>query len=340
MQQFLQEISSNGILGNSPQRLLLALLTFLALSLVFLSIVPFFLRVMQSYAAKRESRLYGTILQFLSKIPYIVWGLLSCTLALKWLILPATAQVVLSAFSLIIIVIIGVLILQRVLEYAFLRYTHAPEGYDHAFPSAIRDFFGLLLWLLGALLVLSNIGINVTSLIAGLGIGGLAVALAMQRILGDIFSSFSIYLDKPFREGDYIVTGDHSGFVKKIGLKTTRIQALEGEEVVIPNQELTQSRIRNYKRMQQRHIEFDVTVMSDTPSDKLRKIPQIARTIIDKLGLLRFERTTLTKFAKSGITFTIVYDVRNSDYDSYINLQQEINLQLIEELRKEGIGLA
>lgn len=340
MQSFLQNLANDGILGNSPQRLLLAVLTFLALSLIFLSILPFILRVMQSFASKRDSKLYGTIAQLLSKIPYSVWALLSFTVALRWLLLPEQVNIVLSAFSLIIIVIISVLILQRVLEYAFLRYTHAPEGYDHAFPSAIRDFFGILLWLLGLLLVLSNLGINITSLIAGLGIGGLAVALAAQRILGDIFSSFSIYLDKPFREGDYIVTGDHSGFVKKIGLKTTRIQALEGEEVVIPNQELTQSRVRNYKRMQQRHIEFDVIVASDTPGDKLRKIPQIARSIIDKMGLLRFERATLNKFAKSGITFTIVYDVRNSDYDSYINLQQEINLQLIEEFRKEEIALA
>jgi small-conductance mechanosensitive channel len=187
--------------------------------------------------------------------------------------------------------------------------------------------------------VLSNLGVNVTSLIAGLGISGIAIALASQKILSDIFSSFSIYFDKPFREGDYIITGEHSGFVRKIGLKTTRIQAVQGEEVVIPNQELTQARVRNFKRMQERHVEFDLLIAPDTSIENLRKVPDIIRGIIEHLDVLRFDRATLTKISKAAITFNVVYDVKNSDHVTYINLLQEINLQLLERLRNEGIFL-
>jgi len=177
-------------------------------------------------------------------------------------------------------------------------------------------------------------------LVAGLGIGGIAIALAVQNILGDLFSSFALYFDKPFRPGDFIVTGQHMGVVKQIGLKTTRIQALEGEEVVISNLELTSARIQNYKRMNERRVEFSLNVRYDTPAATMRALPGVIREIIESQPDVRFGRAHFAAFAESSLTVVVVYTVLKADYDAYMDIQQEINLRLLEALRDSGIAFA
>ncbi|MEX2008444.1 MAG: mechanosensitive ion channel family protein [Candidatus Spechtbacterales bacterium] len=196
------------------------------------------------------------------------------------------------------------------------------------------------LWVLGILFVLQNFGLNVTSIIAGLGIGGIAIALAAQNILSDLFSSFSIAFDKPFEPGDFIVVGETSGTVQRIGLKTTRIQSLEGEEIILPNAQLTDARVQNYGRMEQRRVRFALGVEYATPQEKLRRIPDLVRSTVESANNTRFDRSHFKVFGDSALEFENVYYVRSGDYAEYMDINQEVLLNLNEALNREGIMVA
>ena len=201
-------------------------------------------------------------------------------------------------------------------------------------------FIKVLLWMVALIFILSNLGVEVTSLIAGLGVGGLAVALALQNVFDDLFSAFSIYLDKPFEHGDFIIIGEHMGVVKNIGLKTTRIESLWGQEIVISNKELTTTRIDNYKKMNKRRIHFKFGVTYQTPNAKLKKINDIVVEIFDKIPLADLDRTHFKEFGDFSLNYEIAYYVQSSDFADYMNVQQEINFQLKERFEKESIEFA
>jgi small-conductance mechanosensitive channel len=190
------------------------------------------------------------------------------------------------------------------------------------------------------LLMLDNLGINVTALVAGLGVGGIAVALAVQNILGDLFASLSIVLDKPFVIGDSITVDSYSGTVEHVGLKTTRIRSLGGEQLVFSNSDLLKARLRNFKHMQERRIVFSVGVLYQTPADKLEKIPALVKEIIEKAPRVRFDRAHLRDLGDSALIFEIVYWVLDPTYARYMDAQQSINLGLIRCFADEGIGFA
>ncbi|MBP6889591.1 MAG: mechanosensitive ion channel family protein [Candidatus Moranbacteria bacterium] len=198
----------------------------------------------------------------------------------------------------------------------------------------------VLLWSLGLLLILSNFGVNITSLIAGLGIGGVAIAFALQNILGDLFSSFAIYFDKPFEIGDFIIVGDHLGTVEKIGIKSTRLRSLDGEELVISNAELTSARIRNFKKMQTRRIAFGFGIVYETPSKTLREIPALIKKIVEGVKETTFDRAHFKSFGDSSLDFEVVYLIASSDYNRYMDIQQDINFQLKEALESRGVAFA
>ena len=206
--------------------------------------------------------------------------------------------------------------------------------------SAINIIVKIVLWSVGILLILSNLGINVTSLLAGLGIGGVAVALAIQNILSDLFSSFAIHFDKPFVIGDFIVVGDKMGTVKKIGIKTTRIQALQGEEIVISNQELTSSQIQNFKKMQERRVVFTFGVTYGTSNEKLKSIPEIIKKIINELSEVRLDRVHFKEFGDSALLFEIAFYVDTGDYNKYMDIRQEINLKINKQFSENMIEMA
>ena len=193
---------------------------------------------------------------------------------------------------------------------------------------------------MAVILILSNLGYNVNSLVASLGIGGIAVALAVQNILSDIFCSFTIYLDKPFVVGDRIVLDKYSGYVKKIGIRTTRIETLEGDELVVSNKDLTSSRIRNYKKMQRRRIVFQVGVEYETKAEKLKQIPKMIKQIIDNIEVIDFARVHFKEFGDSSLIFEIVYYTNSNDYDVYMDKQQELNLAIVEKFEEEKINIA
>jgi small-conductance mechanosensitive channel len=198
----------------------------------------------------------------------------------------------------------------------------------------------VLIWVLLLLLVLDQLNFNITALVAGLGVGGVAVALAVQSILGDLFASLSIVLDKPFVVGDFIVVDNLRGTVERVGIKTTRVRSLDGELMVFSNADLLKSRIRNFKRMSNRRVEFTLGVTYGTPLDKLRRIPQWLREIVKAQQRARFDRAHFKQYGEWALVFEVVYYVLDSDYNVYMDVHQAINLAIFERLEREGVEFA
>lgn len=197
------------------------------------------------------------------------------------------------------------------------------------------------LFVIAALLALDNVpGVRITTLVASLGIGGIAIAMALQNILGDIFASLSILLDKPFVVGDFIIVESHMGSVEYIGLKTTRIRSLSGEQLVFSNSDLLKSRIRNYKRMAERRVLFSIGVVYQTGSEILEKIPAMIREIIEQQSAVRFDRAHFQGYGEFALNFEVVYYVLSADYNLYMDLQQAINLQIYRQFEAHNIDFA
>lgn len=195
-------------------------------------------------------------------------------------------------------------------------------------------------WAFVFLLVLDNLGVNITALVAGLGVGGIAVALAAQNIISDLFASLSIVLDRPFVLGDFLIIDSFYGNVEKVGLKTTRIRSLSGEQLVFSNNDLLNSRIRNFGQMVERRIVFKVGVVYQTPYEKLAELPQIVEDIIIKQDSARFDRAHFQSFGDYSLNFEIVYYVTSSDYKLYMDIQQAVNLEICRRFAEAGIEFA
>ncbi|MBN2612987.1 MAG: mechanosensitive ion channel family protein [Bacteroidales bacterium] len=204
----------------------------------------------------------------------------------------------------------------------------------------IMIIINIVVWVLGLIFLLDNFGYDITAFITGLGIGGIAIALAAQNILGDLFNYFVIFFDRPFEVGDFIVVDDKKGTVEAIGIKTSRIRSLTGEELVFANSDLSGSRIHNYKRMERRRILFSLGVTYQTSLENLRQIPLILRDIITSQEETEFDRAHFQKYGASSLDFEVVYFILNSDYNRYMDIQQAINLRIFEEFEKKGIEFA
>lgn len=206
---------------------------------------------------------------------------------------------------------------------------------------SIMNFTGqVALWSIAALLILQNLGVDITALVAGLGIGGIAVALALQRILNDLFSSLSIVLDKPFMVGDFIVLGDFLGTVEHIGIKTTRLRSLTGEQIICANGELLDTRIRNFKRMQERRVAFKLGVVYQTAYRQLQDIPVMLKAIVEATEHTRFDRAHFFQYGDFSLDFEIIYYVLSPDYNVYMDAQQAINLEIYRQFQQAGIEFA
>lgn len=198
----------------------------------------------------------------------------------------------------------------------------------------------IVLWFLGFVFLLSNWGIEVTPLIAGLGIGGIAVALAAQNILGDLFNYFVIFFDRPFQAGDFIIVDDKLGTIEYVGIKTTHIRSLGGEQIIIGNSNLTNSRIHNYKRMMQRRVVFTIDVEYGTPLETLEKIPGMLRSIVESKKTTRFDRAHFAAYKEWSLRFEIVYYALSADYNIYMDIQQKINFEIYKTFEENGIRFA
>ncbi len=246
------------------------------------------------------------------------------------------------------LLIIGMLVQMGIWAVAglgrFMTLRREEQLEEDASAVAAMDIVGFLVrvsvWAIVFLLALDNLGINITALVAGLGVGGIAVALAAQNIISDLFASLSIVLDKPFVLGDFLIIDDLAGNVEKVGIKTTRIRSLSGEQLVFSNNDLLASRIRNYGRMFERRIVFTIGVVYQTPLDQLERIPAIVEDVIVKQESARFDRAHFQKFGDFSLNYEIVYYVESSDYKLYMNIQQAVNLEIFRRFADAGIEFA
>jgi small-conductance mechanosensitive channel len=206
--------------------------------------------------------------------------------------------------------------------------------------TALAFLARVVLWSILLLVALDNLGIDVTALVAGLGVGGIAVALAVQNILGDLFASLSIVLDKPFVVGDFVIVDEHMGTIEHIGLKTTRVRSLWGEQLVFSNSDLLKSRLRNFGRMADRRVVFTIGVTYQTPRDKLAMIPEIIRDAVQSQEKTRFDRSHFKAYGDFALIFESVYFVLSREFNDYMNIQQAVNLRLHERFEAEGIEFA
>lgn len=231
----------------------------------------------------------------------------------------------------------------RVIAFALQRMVRARDQADQSLATALGalNFISrVVLWTTLVLLAMAALHLNVTALVAGLGVGGVAVALAVQNILADLFASLSILIDKPFALGHFIVVDDLAGTVEHVGIKSTRVRSLSGEEIVLSNGDLLKSRIHNYKRLMERRILFSFGVTYDTPYEALVAVPGMVREIITAIPTTRFDRAHFKEFGASSLNFEVVYFVLNPDYNLYMDIQQQINLGLVRRLSEAKVEFA
>jgi small-conductance mechanosensitive channel len=230
-------------------------------------------------------------------------------------------------------------ILQEVLERHMAHRAGSVELADAERKSVrgILVFVRIVAWVLAFILVLDNLGVKVSTFVAGLGIGGIAIALAAQAVLGDLFSYFVIFFDRPFQVGHSIKVGNFQGEVESIGIKTTRIRSLSGEIIVMSNKYLTDNQVQNYRLLQRRRalITFDLDYA--TPNDKLRDLPALIRSIVESMGNATLDRAHFQSFQESGLRFETVFFVEVPEYNAYMDALQEFNLKLKEGLEARGI---
>lgn len=247
--------------------------------------------------------------------------------------------------TMITTIIITILII-RILSSTILLVLQANLRKQQQGEEKVKQMGGLMLiinsviWILGILFLIDNLGYNVSTIIAGLGIGGIAIALAAQNILGDVFNYFVIFFDRPFEVGDFIIIDTKMGVVDYIGLKTTRIKSLSGEMLVFANSDLTGSRIHNYKNMQQRRVLFKIQVNYSTPPEKLTEISAMLKQVVEEQSPVRFDRAHFFNYGAYGLEFEIVYFVLDADYTVYMNVHQRVNIRIYEELKKMDVAFA
>jgi MscS family membrane protein len=300
-------------------------------------------RHLEKHAEASETLLDDALLAVVRQTKRFVVILLAAYFALITLPLSERSTNALHAFAIVVVTIQAAIWANAALGGVLDKTMQRRAEHDPAAASAfgLMGFFArVAVWSIALLLALSSLGYPIGPLLAGLGVGGVAVAFALQHILGDIFCSIAIVLDKPFVLGDFIIVGDYMGSVEHVGIKTTRLRSLSGEQIVFSNADLIGSRVRNYKRMFQRRIVFAFGVVYELPLDKLKQIPQTVRTIIEGIDGTRFDRAHFKAYGDSSLNFEVVYYVLVPDYTKYMDIQQEINLRLFESFEKDGIAFA
>ncbi|MFH1281875.1 MAG: mechanosensitive ion channel domain-containing protein, partial [Candidatus Omnitrophota bacterium] len=273
-------------------------------------------------------------------IPLLYFG--AFYLSIRSLTLTPLLSKIINVLGLILLTIFTIRFLIAVINY-ILRFFWLKKETDAAREQSLLGviiIIKVVVWGLGLVFLLDNLGFKISTVIAGLGIGGVAVALAAQAVLGDLFSYFAIFFDRPFELGDFIIVGDLLGTVEHIGIKTTRIRSLGGEQIVFSNTDLTNSRVRNYKRMDKRRVVFSLGITYQTNLAQLKQIPGIVRGIIENIKDTVFDRAHFFSYGDFNLVVEVVYYVLSRDYNKYMDIQQEINFTLKEKLGKEGIRFA
>lgn len=331
-------------LGNSLRQWSLALGTAAGVYLVLRLLRGIFRRRVKGMSEQKKHDRIMLFNRLLTDMNGIFIAALAIQAGSQWLVLPEAAADVIRIAVLMVALYQGGLWVVALVEYGLNR-RFRPSAEDDAARRTTINALGIIakivVWTFVILIGLENLpNVDVTSLIAGLGIGGIAIGLALQSILGDMFSSLTIALDKPFVLGDSIAVGEFSGTIEHVGLKSTRIRAFSGEQLIFSNSDLLDSRIRNYKRMEQRRVVFTLRVVFDTPPEKLELIPQLIREVVEPQENARFDRAHFQSIDDTGLRFEVVYYVTTPDYNAFVALQNIVNYEILHRFRDTGIELA
>jgi small-conductance mechanosensitive channel len=329
--------------GNTLQDWLTALAVVIALALLLHFAKRLVIARLAAWAQKTETRLDDCAVEILAGTRFLFLLIIAFYFGSQYLELPPKPTRLITHFTVIALLLQVAMWGNRGIVLwlnDYLKRTRETDAASATTMSVLGFIARVALWSILLLMILDNLGFNITALVASLGIGGVAVALATQNILGDIFASLSIAIDKPFVIGDFIVVDDILGNVEYIGLKTTRLRSLGGEQIIFSNTDLLKSRIRNYKRMYERRVVFGFGVVYQASHEQLKKIPVMVREIIEGLEKTRFDRAHFKEYGESSLNFEVVYFVQDPDYNIYMDIQQSLNLSLFERFAREGIEFA
>ncbi len=340
--EILLNILNQEFLGNTVQNFLIALALFFIFKFILKQLIIRLIAKLELIVTKTKTKLDDHLVDVLANIHPRFYDFLSIYFALKTLKLTPIADKLIDNLLAAIIIIQIVSSLNTFSNYLLRRLLHSSDSSEE--DKTVFEGFSLLirivLWVSGLLFLLANLGINISSLATSLGIGGIAIALAVQYILGDLFSSFSIYFDKPFAVGDTIIVDKYTGTVKRIGLKSTRIQTLQGEELVIGNKELISSKIQNFNRMDKRRVIFTISLSLDSSAEQVKLAKKIISEAILESENAELERVNFFDFSHNALNIEVVYSHKNADYAEYMNEREIINLKIKSNFEKEGINLA
>jgi small-conductance mechanosensitive channel len=327
--------------NNTVQDYLIFLATVFVCLIAIIIVKKILISALKNWAEKTVTTLDDMLVKLIGKYIVPLTFFISLYLSTNLLTLSDKVENAVYVVSLAIIMIFAALALARFLVFLFNRYLEK-KNQDSQTTSVkwIGVLIKIVVWIIAFLLFLDNLDIKITALMAGLGVGGIAVAFAANAVLQDLFSFVTIFFDRPFEIGDFINVGDMSGSIEHIGIKTTRVRSLSGEQLVFANRDLTNSRIRNYKRMETRRVAFTIGVTYSTGYDKLKLIPGMMKQIIDSVENTDFDRAHLKSFGDFAILFEVVYYVLSQDYALYMDVNQEINLAIKSSFDTNGIEFA
>lgn len=329
--------------GNSVQDYLVSFGIIIVSIILIRFLGGILIRRLASLAEKTETKLDNLVVNTLERFGLAALYFLAVYWGIGYLTLSVGAQRVLEVAAASVIAFFIIRLVSTTVQYLLEGYVRRQENGEEK----VKQLAGVILiinfviWGFGLLFLFDNLGYDITAIIAGLGVGGIAIALAAQNILGDLFNYFVIFFDRPFEVGDFIIVDTKMGVVEYIGLKTTRLKSLTGEQLVFANSDLTNSRIHNYKRMQRRRIVFKLGVIYQTTAKQLKEIPELLRAAVEKEGeLVTFDRAHFAAYGDFSLNFEVVYFVENSDYNTYMDVQQRINFTIFEVFEREGIEFA
>jgi small-conductance mechanosensitive channel len=343
MKEFLSQI----YFGNTVESYAIALGIFILGVIILTIFKKIVLSRLKKWAEKTETKLDDLLIKGMEKSILPVLYLIIFYLAVDALTLPAGVEKGIGIGAVILITFFIIRLITSTLKYALSTYVKRKSPGEEDADRRLRQIkgitliFNFIIWVVGFVFLLDNLGFEISAVIAGLGIGGIAIALAAQAILGDLFSYFVIFFDRPFEIGDFVnLGGEFVGTIEHIGIKTTRIRSLSGEQIVASNTDLTNSRVRNFKRMERRRVVFRLGVIYQTTADQLEEIPKIVRNIIESKEDTVFDRGHFATYGDFSLNFEFVYFVIGSDYIKYMDTQQKINMEIYRTFENKGIEFA
>jgi small-conductance mechanosensitive channel len=296
----------------------------------------------KKYFSAKNATLIRLLAYLIGNTKQILFFAVALDVASESLTLPDRVQHIVSTTVMILILIQVGLWAGRTVRF-YLEMKELERGADRVFAGSldIINFVArMLIWSLLILVALDNLGVNITALLAGLGVGGVAVALALQNVLGDLFASLSIALDKPFVIGDNLTIDTFIGKVEHIGIKTTRLRSESGEQIILSNADILKSRVRNFGRLSQQRILATIRLTYDTPAEKLKAMPKLLESIVREQPQARFDRCHLKTLGESSFQFELSYFVQQPAVNPMLDLQEAVNFRIIDELRRIGVEFA